>query len=670
MSRNCLNFLTLGIFAHANAGKTTITEHLLYHTNVISKIGRVDTGDTVTDSMSIERMRGITVRSSLVSFALGNKIVQLIDTPGHIDFSAEVERAISVLDGAVLVISGVEGLESQTFTIWKALKRKNVPVIIFINKIDRIGSDYNRVFNTIIDNLDRNVISLLDASLENDFLLCDDPSLYNLISSLSEIDDETLDLYINNKPISKEYIYQRMVFLIQNSLIYPVIGGSALKDQGISDLITCIGRYIPTTLDKYNQKFSAFAYMVRVVDNQKNIYAKILSGKINIRELIKVSEEKEEKLKGLYVTNGYELTPVDSAVCGEIVVINGINVSPGNLIGDKINIDSYVKFVKPLLSMQIVPDNTLQLATLVEALKILNEEDPYLNVQHEKITGDIYISLMGEVQAQVIKSLLEERFCIKSQLFNPVVVHKETPSSIGKGTASYTKVSSIELKVSPLPAGSGLIFKSEISVNILLKKYQRQAERLIKRFAQQGLYGWELIDAEVSLIDGRFNSVGSEPNHFNIAVPIALVRALRNSNIKILEPISKYILVTPKNYLAPVVQSLSSKSSIFEIYENDNQLVTIKGEVPLKNILNFHNELIKITSGKGTFTPEFSKYELSPDQNIHNKYFGIDPRNEVKFIIGDMEGSLSALDIPFTKKKKESRSKFQRLQQEKKNRAK
>jgi ribosomal protection tetracycline resistance protein len=667
MERDNKKVLTLGIFAHANAGKTTITEHLLYHTNVIDRIGRVDTGDTVTDNMNVEKERGITVRDSLVSFELGNKTIQLIDTPGHIDFSAEVERAISVLDGAILVISGVEGLEAQTYTIWRALQQKNVPVIIFINKMDRRGANYERVVAELHSNLNIPTITLkkIFQSEDGSSLKVINSKIEEIIDELSAVDEDMFEKYINNEEITNDFIADKIIKLSQECKLFPVIGGSALNDIGIEDLITSIQNYIPITKKNINDELSAFVYTVRVDENGKNAYVKIINGTIEVRDVIKTGEETTGKIKSLYMPIGSKLVATNSAASGDIVVINGLDVKCGQILGKSDGLNRYILFVKPLLTMEINPIEKRDTIELMNALRILNEEDPYLNVRYNEKTNSIYISLMGEVQSQIVSTMLEERFGLKTIIEHPIVIHKEVPMVSSKATATYTTVSGIGLEVTPLERGSGFIYKSKVSTDYLHLKYQRQIERLINYYVKQGLYGWELTDIEVALIDGQFDSMGSDPMHFNIITPLALFRCLKQAKMRLLEPICHYTITTPEEHLSLVVKSLTNKNSSYEITKHLDLTITIEGEAPVANMLNYPLELSKITRGRGAFASSLSRYELSPNKNIENNFIGPDPRNETTFVISDMKASLEPLDKTLMKKKKESRSKFARQQKEK-----
>lgn len=658
--------LTLGIFAHANAGKTTITEHLLYHTNVIDRIGRVDSGDTVTDSMRVERERGISVRASLVSFKLGNKTVQLIDTPGHIDFSAEVERAISVLDGAVLVISGVEGLEAQTYTIWRALMEKQVPIIIYINKMDRKGADFDRVIGELKDNLGVNTITLRRVNQNEDGSLnLQTPNFDKMIEEIANVDEEIAAKFINNETVDSRILSNKISELSQHCKIFPVIGGSALMDVGIKDLVDCIENFIPETKKNLDDELSAFVYSIRVDENGKNAYIKMLNGTLESRNVIKTDGDTTQKVKNMFIPVGAKLIPTAKISSGDIAVLNGLDVKCGQILGNKKGFEKYISFVKPLLTMEVNPVNKKDLIELMYALKILNDEDPYLDVRYNEKTSSIYVSLMGEVQSQIIISMLNERFGIDVSIENPIVIHKEVPTITAQARATYTTVSGIGLEVTPLERGSGFVYKSKISTDFLHLKYQRQIERLINYYSKQGLFGWELTDVEVALVDGQFDSMGSDPMHFNIVTPLALFRCLKQSKIKLLEPICKYTIKMPNEYLSMVVKSLSSKNSVFEITKSYNAVTSVEGEAPVSLMVNYPLELSKITSGRGTFSSTLSRYEVSQNQQVENNFIGADPRNETTFVINDMRASLEPLDKTLMKKKKESRSKFDRQQREK-----
>lgn len=661
-------YCTLGIFAHANAGKTTVTENILYEANIIKKIGRVDEGTTVTDSMSVERTRGITVKSSVVSFT--NEQVQffLIDTPGHVDFSSEVERAINTLDGAILVVSAVEGVESQTYTIYESLKKKKIPTIVFINKVDRKNADYSKVIYDLKTKLGMKLVRLSNVSYDcNNNITISENNIDDLMNDLAEYDDLLIDDYLNGT-ISKDIILNRVFELSKKGSLSVVFGGSALKGIGTKQLFKHLSYCLPAYECNKSQDFSGYVYMVRIENNVVKTFLKVLSGEMHIRGEIDVGENEKQKIVSIKVPTGSSYSSVENATSGQIAICTGLNVKPGQVIGNQSNKLNYISFVNPKLNIQVVPKSSDQLHDLYNALKIMELEDPYLNVCiSANGNKKIIISLMGEVQAQIIESELQERFKISVTLSHASIIHKEKPTKESTGEASYTKVSKVELKVYPLPQGSGLKFESRLSTDYLLRKYQRQTERLVYQYAKQGLFGWEVTDALIVLTNGRFDSMGSEPKHFNIAVPLALMRALKNCNEKILEPISEYYVVIPKESMSDVTRELSSRNAFYEVISEIPQNLTLHGEIPTKMISDFPVILSKLTSGRGIFSSSITHYTDSAQQNILNEYAGFDPRNEVRFVISEMGGDLNNLDVAVSKKRKSSRSKFKWKSEEKKN---
>lgn len=660
------NYFTLGIFAHANAGKTTVTENILYKTNVIHKIGRVDSGNTVTDSMSVEKERGITVRSSVVSFNIGNKEIFLIDTPGHVDFSAEVERAINTLDGAILVVSAVEGVEAQTYTIYEALKKKNVPVIVFINKMDRVGANYLKTIEELKEKLNIKLLPIYNVDVNDEKILVNKQDVDSIMNSLVEYDDLLLDKYLADS-ISIKEIEERIYQLSREGKISVAVGGTALKEVGIDELLECIDKCFPIIDRNSKSDFSAYVYMVRQENNILRNYIKILSGELKVRDEIMIEDGEKEKIVSIQIPDGSNFIPVDSAHAGQIVSITGISAKSGELIGNQDLKAEYISFVKPMLNMQVLPENMDELHDLYKALKILELEDPYLNVcasaNNEK---KIFVNLIGEVQGQILKTVIKERFNIDVDLVHANIIHLEAPTQIGFGEASYTRDSKIEFKVCPLPRGSGFQYESRLSTDYLLRKYQRQTERLVRKYAKQGVFGWEVTDALVILVNGRFDSMGSDPKDFNIAVPLALMRALKECKEVILEPISEYYVVIPRNTMNEVTLELSARNAFYEIVSENLEMITLHGEIPTKKISNFSVILNKLTSGRGIFSNKIKKYTESIDQTVENDFFNFDPRNEVKFVVTEMGGDINNLDVAVSKKRKASRSKFKWKSEERK----
>lgn len=660
------NVITLGIFAHANAGKTTITENLLYQAGSIEHVGKVDTGNTVTDSLQVERERGISVRAALTNFNLKSKKVQLIDTPGHVDFSAEVERSISVLDAAILVVSGADGIEAQTYPIWRSLRKKNIPTIIFINKMDREGADYNRLIKYMQEELNPAIVPIVDIKKQGSQLAFSEQTSFQLLENLGEFDDECLNAYLEYEKDPNKYnsdwLDKKIKKLVEEKKIFPVIGGSALHGIGVDRLISCIDRYLPPFNRKEGDKFSALVYSIRIGDSE-DLYTKILTGNLKLREEIEVGEEDYQKVKDIKTVNGTEVISVHEAKSGDIVILNGLSVPAGSIIGVQDTKFEPIKFVQPLLNMS-VKNKKGSMQELLTALKILEQEDPYLHIQHGGKAGEILIQLMGEVQAQVIEHMLKERFNIQAEIVNPTIICKETPAKKGIGKCSYTPISWIELAVEPLPKGSGFIIEDEVEQSRLLEKCKRQAKRLIYQYKNQGLYGWELCDMKVTILDGRFDRVASNTKDFNIAVPLAFFRALQNAGTKVLEPVCNYTIKAEEQYMRVISNSLSVKNGSFKIKHGLNSEIYFFGEAILQNLLTFPLELKKITSGRCEFVYELSSYQPSRNQNQALPFLGNDPRNETVFIRTEMSASLEPLDAtPNMKKSSSSKHAWRSLQE-------
>lgn len=628
-----MNKITIGVFAHANAGKTTVTEQLLHNAGIISSVGRVDHGDTVTDNLKVEQERGITVRASLVSFNAGQNAFNLIDTPGHIDFVAEVERSMSVLDCAIMVVSGVEGVEAQTYQIYNSLRANNIPTIVFVNKLDRKGASLTKVKSEFASELKGNFIFL------NTF---NDGKIVNLSNNdiceqLAEFDEECLDAFVENKA-NKVDVAKKIQQLIKNGTIMPVFCGSALTSLGTKELFDFISR-LELKQEKENE-LSALVYQVRVNNGIHNAYIKLFGGQLSVRQTLTIGD-KTIKIKSLQVANGGKLVDVDVVNAGDVAVIQGTDLECGQVLGNipsKVNLD----FHKPLYSVEVVCDEKDTQKT-VEALKILTLEDPYLNFQYNNKTSQLKINVMGQVQAEIIRQFLKEKFDVDVQLKDFGVIYKEMPVKDGEGKASYTSCSAVEFRVSPLKTGAGIIFENDVKQETIHPKYIKQIEKLINYYKENSLHGWELTDCKISLISARSDSVVSEPMHFNIATPIALFRALKNAETTLLEPYNKYSVLVNNECLKEVIAMLNSyNASIENIHYGENS-ITIKGTCSALNSSQILKSLPVISSGLGKAIFEFSHYKRTEDVK-ENQFAGFDPRNEIEFIQTQMGQTCKLLD--------------------------
>lgn len=590
--------VTLGIFAHADAGKTTLTENILFKYSIIEKLGRVDSGDTVTDSLSIEKNRGITIRTSYVSFSHEDKTVQLLDTPGHIDFSSEVIRAINVLDVAILVISGVEGVEAQTKVIWDMLSRKRIPTFIFINKLDRTGASYDGTLDKVLFLLSEKAISFVDISLNDhiEIKLKDEKILFeDCITN----DYDMLNKYLNGKISSNDFNYC-ISRLIKNSNIYPVFGGSTLHRIGIDYFLDKLLDYMPyTDLKKENDNdslFSAYTYTVKSKSNAREAFIKVLKGNIKNRDTLFINDQ-EHKITSLEKIVGNKRIPCDVLFAGELAIVKGLNVDAGQIIGEQIA-EANLFNITPIFSVSLFPQE-VDMQTFYNALKDLNIEDPNLNLRYNVDSHQFQIDVMGELQAESIVGLLQEKYNIQCSISKPKIIYRETPKREGHGISSYTGMSLVELKVKPEQEGFGVQFASSITTSELPEKYQKQVRRLVFEYLNCGIYGWRVTDATVELIGGKWDNAGSQSSHFNIATPIALARALRIAGSKILEPTVDYKIVFNRNNLNLVMDEISSLQYRYELCSQiKNDSTEISGRAFISELTQLSTKLRKSLKGE------------------------------------------------------------------------
>lgn len=644
--------MTLGVFAHANAGKTTITEQLLYHTKVKKNRGRVDHGDTTTDNLKVEKERGITVRSSMVTLPLKDRIVQLIDTPGHVDFSAEVERAISVLDGAILVVSGVEGVEPQTQVIWRILQERKVPTIIFVNKMDRMGADYDRTIREIQSKLNINILPIVKVLKNNSTnqLIFEDIKIENIIEELANLDENILEKYINEEKISREWLDHQVIDLLNNNSLHFAYGGSALNDEGMLRLIDGIEKYLPVSKSQKSDDFSGYVYTVKRENGVRELYVKVLNGSLENRREFIDEDGNKQKVRTIISLDGDKKVKTDRLVTGQIGIITGLEAKCGEIIGNKNFKFRNAIFVNPLFHTTVSVEEKNKMSDLANALDILNDEDPELHYKLNNITGQISIDLMGPLQAEIVGNLINERFGLEPIFANPIIIHKETPLSNGKGCATFDRVSSVEFEIKPLPLGSGLKYESQFSTDYLFPKYQKQIERLVSMYSQQGLYGWEITDAQINLVGGNSDSVCSEPAHYNVIVPLALMRSIKDAGMKLLEPIMNYEITTPNMFFRNVLSSVSSLGVKYDEIIDNGENTILPGTAPLSQMIGLPTTIIRITGGHGSIIERPSGYKIKVGTEIIKKdYIGPDPRNEELFAI-DMNSSIDHIDRPSKRK--------------------
>ncbi|MBU3190988.1 TetM/TetW/TetO/TetS family tetracycline resistance ribosomal protection protein [Clostridium bowmanii] len=649
----------IGIVAHVDAGKTTLTEQLLYQSGSSRILGSVDKGTTHTDSLDIEKQRGISVKAAEIDLIYKETNIHVIDTPGHIDFSSEVERSIGVLDGAIVVLSCVEGVQPQTEVYFNALNDLNTPSIFFINKLDRIGASPSKTIMDMKKLLTKNLIPLqLVYEKNNEFIVCNLFDKTNYSKNISEIKEAThkqllediIDMLGNYNENILEQFFQGTLTLgmISDEIalqsikgkIYPVLYGTALRGEGIQELLDGIIDYIqgPENLD--DCELSALVYKISHNKSTGKIaHIKIFSGSLSTRDdIFNVTTAKSEKITMIKKLINQKQIDVPSAGSGDLVMVSGLNCSTYDILGSKTHIPSLKTITIPLLTLRIFPKIQEDYIALVEALTLLQEEDPLLNMQWIKEKKELHLRIMGKIQIEYIEAILTEKFNLEVTFGPPSVIYKETPIASGYGKSRYTMPKPcwaiVEFLIEPLPMGTGLIYESKVRTEKVKLKYQREIEDNIDQILSQGIYGWPVTDLKITFTCGEDHVMHSRTGDFATSAAMGIMRGLNEIGTTLLEPIIKFRITVPENVGGRVLNDIIKMRGSFEAPFIHNGTFTIEGKMPVSTSLEYPEELGRISSGKGIMTTEFSSYEPCCLQigSIRER-IGVNPLDRAKYIL-------------------------------------
>lgn len=646
------NIRNIGIVAHVDAGKTTLTEQLLYQSGSSRILGSVDKGTTHTDSLAMEKQRGISVKAAETDLTYKDTKIHVIDTPGHIDFSSEVERSIGVLDGAIVVLSSVEGVQPQTEVYFKALKELNTPSIFFINKLDRIGASPSKIINDMKKLLTSCLIPLqLVYEKDNEFSVINmlDPTNYE--KNISEIKEKAYKQLLediidmlgdNNEEILRQFfegaltlgmIKCEIAVQANKGQIYPVLYGTALKGEGIKDLLDGIIDYLPGPENLDTSELSALVY--KISHNKtlgKIAHIKIFSGSISTRDdILNVTTNKREKITMIKKMISQKPIDVSSANSSDLVMVSG---STYDVLGSKTHIPKLQKITTPLLTLRIYAKIQEDYIALVEALTLLQEEDPLLNMIWLKEKKEIHLRIMGKIQIEYIEAILMERFTFGP----PSVIYRETPIASGYGESRYTMPKPcwaiVEFLIEPLPKGSGLIYESKVRTEKVKIKYQREIEDNLDKILSQGIYGWPVTDLKITFIKGEDHVMHSRSGDFAASAAMGIMRGLNEIGTTLLEPIIKFRITVPENVGGRVLNDIIKMRGSFETPFIHNGTFTIEGKMPVSTSLEYPGDLGKISSGKGIMTTGFEGYEpCALEIGATRERIGVNPLDRAKFIL-------------------------------------
>jgi len=638
----------IAIMAHADAGKTTITEQFLYLSGQTRQPGNVDKGTAQTDFLPVEKERGISVSSSHTSFQWQDTRINLIDTPGHVDFSADVERIMRIPDGVILVISAVEGVQAHTETLWRALRERQIPVIFFINKIDRVGADTAAVILAIQKELEIKPLPLQEVGGEgeNEVTLRNvwNPDFMSnkLVEQVVESNERLLNSYLEGiEPLFQE-VDSQLIRQIQSCDIYPLLFGSAKMGLGVEELLNTIVGYFPDAGGDPQKPLSALVYAIghdKVMG--KITYVRLYNGQINNREVIfNETQGTEEKVTQVRRNFPGKFEDIGTVEAGDLAGICGLkSAGIGDWLGvTDAEIPAGVKLRTPLIIVQVKAVNNKDYPALAAAMQELSAEDPALEFEWLREESELQVKIMGWIQMEVLERILADRFGIEAKLENPTVIYKETPSLTGEGFVRYWMPKPcwaiMKFRIESGERGSGVVYQSLVPVNNMQQKYQNEVERTIAAALKQGIKGWEVTDIRISLIEGEDHPMHSRPGDFVIATPMGIMDGLVNTGTTLLEPMVRYKIEAPEDLLGIIAGDITNMRGLFDSPEIHNERFVLTGELPLATSLDYPVKLSSRSGGKARISTNFAGYrECTDEQGVIRPYKGISPLDTAKYIL-------------------------------------
>ncbi len=607
----------IGILAHVDAGKTTLTEAILYRTGVIRRLGRVDKKDSHFDSHELERNRGITIFSKQNPFTIGEKHFTLIDTPGHVDFSAEMERTLNVLDYAVLVIDGTVGIQSHTETIWQLLCEYNIPVFIFVNKTDRDGFDKVNLLNELKQRFGSECIDFTQGKDSFD-------------EEISMISEELLEHFLEGE-IDENFVINQVAKAVAERNAFPCFFGSALQDIGVDSLLDGVEKY--TLCKDYPDNFSAKVYKI-LHDNQGNrlSFLKITGGKAFVK--MNVGDEKIDTIR---IFSGEKHEPIKEIAAGSVCAISGLSaISAGETINaDGVILNSSMK-INPLLSAQVIIKDGTDIHTAYINLRIIDQELPELSVHIFTYSDEeqLQIRVMGRIQLEILQSLVKERFGMDIEFGPCRILYKETVKSAVMGYGHYEPLrhyAETQLRIEPAERGSGIIIENECSLEMLDSNFQHLILTHIKEKEHIGiLTGSPLTDVKIVLTAGRSHLKHTEGGDFREATYRAIRQGLEKAENILLEPYYSFTLRVPINAFGKAVSDIQRLCGEFEPPEMTETEAIIKGEGPVSKFMDYPEEVISYTSGKGVLSMRENGYRPCHNADEIIEQIGYDKERDLE----------------------------------------
>ncbi len=615
-----MRHITAGILAHVDSGKTTLSEAMLYMTGSIRKLGRVDHKDAHLDTHLLEKSRGITIFSSQARFTYGDLEVTLIDTPGHADFSAEMERAIAVMDYAILVISATDGVQSHTSTVWDLLRRYEVPVFIFINKTDLVGADHFKIMEDIRKYLSDSCVDMESDERDENIALCD---------------DEIMEKYLESGEIADLSVAE----MILNRKMFPCYSGSALKMEGIEDFLDAISSY--TLAQHFGPDFGARVFKIgRDNTGGRLTHLRVTGGNLSVKDLLtyrnEKGEEKKEKVNQIRLYSGDKFETADSVKAGTICTVTGLTETyPGMGMGTDSGASDPATL--PVLSYRIkIPDGA-DVRTVLSKLKILEEEEPMLHIKWNEELQQIFADIMGDIQIEILKSIVAERFDYDIEFTDGKIMYRETITAPVLGAGHFEPLrhyAEVHLLMEPLPRGSGLVFRTACSEDLLDRNWQRLIITHLAEKTHKGvLIGAPITDMRITIAAGRAHQKHTEGGDFRQAVYRAvrqgLMKAAASGNAALLEPFYSFRLEIPSEHIGRAVNDIKLRHGTFEIEESFAETAVITGSAPVSTLRGYSSEVASYSHGKGRLSLTVSGYAPCHNQDKIIESYGYDAQGDI-----------------------------------------
>lgn len=608
--------IVMGILAHVDAGKTTLSESMLYLSGTVRKLGRVDHKDAFLDTYALERDRGITIFSKQAVFSLGNKKVNLLDTPGHVDFSAEMERTLQVLDYAVLVISGADGVQGHTETLWKLLKLYDIPTFIFINKMDQQGTDQAALLSELKERLDEGCIAFgKEESTET-------------LEELAMTDEKVLDYFMEHESIRKEEICR----LIKERRVFPCYFGSALKLEGVQELLYGFERY----MEPYTgtEEFGAKVFKISRDDKGERLtFLKVTGGKLVVKMPVNLVD-KEEKVNQIRIYSGAKYETVNEVEVGGVCAVTGLVSS---YIGQGFGVEkgTAAPFLEPVLTYQMILPDGADTTKVLRELKQLEEEEPLLNIVWNPALEEIHVQLMGEVQTEILKTMIAERFHLDVEFGTGKIVYKETIKNSVVGVGHYEPLrhyAEVHLKMEPLETGSGLVFDADCSEDVLDRNWQRLILTHLQEREHPGvLTGSPITDMKITIVAGRAHLKHTEGGDFRQATYRAVRQGLKSAESILLEPWYSFVLEVPSDQVGRAMSDIGQMNGSFEGPEAEDKqgMVRLTGTAPASEMRDYQREVWAYTKGRGRITFTLKGYEPCHNAEEVIEQIGYDSERDI-----------------------------------------